>query len=311
MGQSLFIELWQGLNKSMGDNNNANDATEAKRFINYTLRDLSNRYDWEFLRGTKALTASAGSGIYDLNAIAQISATDQSIYVQSSVGSADAGAIVSVFGKQIAASSELNISSDAITIADGVTASGSIQYSHIDSFRKAASTGDITVTTALSGGDTIAIMSASETYIANDIRKINFINDDSNVKRVHPYDVNTYEKGNPNGSNLGNFSGYDLTHESKLNLFNVDAGVALSIFYQRTPRYLINDQDRGEFPEEFAPKIIDACYQGYGLRFRDQADAQIGMQRYESLLDAMVADWKIGKDAPQGRIIPAWFKRRL
>jgi hypothetical protein len=310
MNKALFIEMWSGLRDLMGDNNTATDINDAKRFINWTVRDLAQQYDWEFLRGNKSLTASAGSGVYDLSNIAQISATAQSIYVQTDA-TADDGMTVTIFGKQIGASSQLNISSDPITVVGTATASGGIQYSHIDSIRKAASTGTITVTTALTGGDTIATLSASDTFIANDINKINYITDDSNQKRVHSYDESTYELGNPNGSNLGNYSAYDITHEGQLQLFNVDANVALSIFYQRNPRWLIKDQDRSEFPEIFISKLVNAAYEGYGLRYRDQSDANFGKQRYIELLKDIVADWKNGKDKPVNRVMPGWYKRRL
>jgi|ETNvirnome_2_300_1030623.scaffolds.fasta_scaffold01233_7 hypothetical protein len=308
MSKSLFIEMWAGLRDLMGDNNTPGDINDAKRFINWTIRDLSQQYDWEFLRGTKSLTATGGSGVYDLSDIAQISATAETIYVQTDA-SADDGSIVTIFGKQIAASSTLNISSDPVTIVATATASGSIVYSHIDSIRKAASTGSITVTT--SAGGVISTLAASETYKSNDIRKINYITDDSNQKRVHPYDDSTYELGNPNGSSLGNFSAYDLDHESMLKLFNVDANTVLSIIYQRVPRWLIKDQDRSEYPESFISKIVNASYEGYGLRYRDQQDATLGKQRYLGLLRDIVSDWLVGKDQPVNRIMPAWIKRKL
>ena len=308
MSQSLFIEMWSGLRDLLGDNNTATDINDAKRFINWTIRDLAQQYDWEFLRGNKSLTATAGSGVYDLSNLAQISATAETIYAQTDA-TADDGLVVTIFGKQIAADSVLNISSDPITIVATATASGGIVYSHIDSIRKAASTGNITVTT--SAGGVIATLTDSDTYVSNDINKINYITDDSNQKRVNPYDESTYELGNPNGSNLGNFSAYDLDHEGKLRLFNVDANVALAIIYQRIPRWLIKDQDRSEFPDVFTSKIVNASYEGYGLRYRDQADANFGKQRYLDLLRDIVSDWVTAKDKPVNRIMPAWYKRRL
>lgn len=310
MERSLFIELWIGLRDLLGDNETAQDANDSKRFINWTLRDLSNRYDWEFLRGQKGLTATAGAGLYDLTNIAQISATAQSIFIQTDA-SADDGSIVTIFGKQIAASSALNVSSDPVTLVATATASGAIQYSHLDSIRKAASTGTIIVTSSASGGDIIATLGPTDTYLSNDINKINIITDTSNLKRVHPYDEATFEQGNPDGSNLGNFSAYDINHEGQLQLFNVEASVLLKIFYQRVPRWLIKDQDRSEFPYIMTSKIINASYEGYGLRYRDQEDAQLGKQRYLGLLDDIVSDWKVGKDKPVARVMPIQYRRRL
>lgn len=308
MAKALFIELWAGLRDRLGDNNTPVDINDSKRFINWTMRDLSQKYDWEFLRGTKLLTASAGSSVYDLSDIIQLEGSANTIYIQSDA-TADGGSIVTMYGKQIAASSTLNISSDPITIIGSATATGGITYSHLDSIRKAVSTGTITVTN--SSSEVIATLSPTETYLSNDINKINFITDTSNLKQVRPYDESTYERGNPNGSNLGNFSAYDMDHEGKLRLFNVDTNVALSIIYQRIPRWLINDYDRSEFSEVYNARIINACYEGYGLSYRDQASQEAGKARYDTLLGEIVSDWKIGKDQPVSRVMPTWYKRRL
>lgn len=313
MSKSLFIELWGGLRDLMGDNNTPGDISDAKRFINWTMSDLALEYDWEFLRGQHLLTATAGSGAYSLDSISQLTATANTLYVYSD-DAADEGLTVTIYGKQVAASSQLNISADPITILSGASATpatGAISYSHIDSIRKATSTGTVTVTVGSPTGDTVATLSSTDTYVSNDISKINFITDTTNDKRVHPYDRNTYERGNPDSSNLGNYSAYDMDHEGQIRLFNVDANTALQILYQRIPRWLINDSDRSEFPRIFDQKIINAAYEGYGLRYRDQQDAQIGKQRYKALLEEIVESWKVGKDAPVRKVIPAQYRRQL
>jgi len=310
MSASMFIEIWAGLRDLMSDNNTTVDISDNKRFINWTIRDLAQEYDWEFLRGQKTLVASAGSGVYDLNAITQLTASANTIYVQSD-STADVGSIVTIYGKTVAASSTLDISSDPMTVLSGASATiatGANSYSHIDSIRKNATTGTITVSTAT---ETLATLAPTDTYVSNDLNKINFITDNSSQKRVFPYDTNMYELGNPAGSNLGNYSGYDTDHEGKLRLFNVDANTSLNILYQRIPRWLVNDTDRSEFPEIFNSKIIDSSYQGYGLRYRDQHDADIGKAKYISLLQEIVTNWKTGKDKPVGRVIPQQYKRRL
>lgn len=308
MSKSLFIELWAGLRDLMGDNNTAGDINDAKRFINWTMADLANEYDWEFLRGEQSITATAGSSVYDLSQINQLTATSETLYVFSDA-SADDGSVVTIYGKQIAASSTLNISSDPITIIGTATATGGIAYSHIDSIRKNTTNGSVTVVTSTGGA--VATLTANETYISNDLNKINFVVDTTNDKRIIPYDRSTYERGNPDGSNLGSYSGYDIDHEGKLRLFNVDANTILNVIYQRIPRWLINDSDRSEFPRIFDSKIINAAYEGYGLRYRDQQDAQIGKQRYKALLQDIVESWVSGKDTPRQYVMPSWYKRRI
>ena len=307
----MFIELWQGLRDLMHDNATDQSASDAKRFINWTLKDLSNVYEWEFLRGTLQVTATGGSGLYDLNVIQQLSATAQALYFQIDA-SADAGSVVTVYGKQVPGSNaNVIMTNDAVTMAAGATASGGTTFSHIDHIVKATTSGSVYVTTSASGGDVVAILGANDTYLSNDIQRITKVIDQTASSDVIRYDYNTYQKGNPNDSSLGSIEAYDIDFDQKLRLMNISGTPSILILYQRFPKYLMYDQDRTEFPYQFYNQIIDACYQGYGLRYQDESDAWNGKVRYKELLNQIVSEWLMGRDKKQARVIPSWYKQSI
>lgn len=310
MQQGLFIELWQGVRDLMQDNATTEATRSAKRFINWTLNDLSCAYNWEFLRGSLTLTATGGASTYDLSQISQLTATATTVYAQCA-STADAGTSVFIFGKQIPGSnSNLVISNSEISVATTATASGGNTFSHIDSITRPIGSGNVIITTG--SGSVIATLGPTTTYMSNDISKITRVTDLTNSRSVPLYGYDDYVKGNPNDSNLdSNYPAYDTDYSGYIRFMNISAGDCFQINYQRQPRYLSQDQDRSEFPYFLYQKIIDSSYQGYGLRFQDEADAQIGKARYLDLLDDIVSCWKRGTDQGTSRIMPAWLRRTL
>ncbi len=76
----MYIELWQGLQDLMHENAGTNEIARAKRFINNTIQDFGNAYDWEFLRGQTCITATA-NGLYTVQPINQLDASSY-VYLQ-------------------------------------------------------------------------------------------------------------------------------------------------------------------------------------------------------------------------------------
>lgn len=305
----MFIELWQGLRDLAHENNDSTSVANMKRFINWTLKDLANEYDWEFLRGEINLTATGGSGVYSIDPILQLSATAEAIYGQSDA-TADGGDIIEVFGKSIPGSdADLIYQRDLITLVATATASGGVTFSHIDSIRRVAGDGTILVTN--SSGVVLATLANTDIYVSNDINKVNKLISNTNDKQVKLYDYSTYQKGNPDNSNLGDDSAYDIDHMGQLRLMNVTVNDIFRIIYQREPRYLFNDQDRTEFKTALYPQIIDACYFGYVARYEDEADGTTLKAAYKAKMGQIIDAWLKGKDQRTSRVMPSWQKRRL
>ena len=280
-----------------------------KRFINWTLKDLANEYDWEFLRGEINLTATGGSGVYNLEAILQLSATAETLYAQSDA-TADGGDILEVFGKSIPGSdADLIYQRDLMTLVATATATGGVSFSHIDGIRRVAGDGTILVTN--SEGTVLATLTSTDTYLANDVNKINKVISNSNDKQIKPYDYSTYQKGNPDNSDLGDDGAYDIDYLGQLRLMNVTANDIFRIVYQREPKYLFNDQDRTEFKTSLYPQIIEACYFGYVARYEDESDGTTLKAAYKTKLGQIIDAWLKGKDQRTSRVMPSWQKRRI
>lgn len=309
----MFIELWQGLRDLMHENSGT-DSTDVgivkpKLFINWAINDLACLYDWPFLRGEIQMTATAGSGLYVINPISQLTATAQTLYIYSNA-TADGGGSVIVKGKQIPGSNANYINvTDTVTLIATATATGGVTFSHIDSITRAVGSGTITVVT--STGGSVATIPSSTEYVSNDISKINAVVNQTDKVSIFEYNYSTYQKGNPNGSNLGTDAAYDMDYSGKIRFMNITSGDSVLILYQRTPKYLMDDRDRTEFPNKFYSKIINAAYEGYGLRYEDEGDALQGKMRYQSLLKEIVQDYLIGSNQQTRRILPKQFKRVL
>lgn len=309
----MFISLWQGVRDLMHDNSTTNATDDAKRFINWTIQDLANEYDWEFLRGSLNITASAGAGIYSLQQLDQLTATAETLYAYTDA-TADSGLPVYVYGKQIGASSNLTITADIMSLIGTATATGGMTFSSIDSIRKNTTSGTVTVVT--STGGVIATLSSTDRIKANDIRKINVVVDQNNSELMAAFDYNTYQQGNPNDSGRGTLQAYDIDFDpdyanQSIRLMNVAVGRAALVIYQRIPRYLMRDNDRSEFPEYLYPGIIEAAYEGWGLRYQDEADGSQAKLRYKELLQEIVRTWITGKAQKGARVMPGWYRRHV
>lgn len=309
----MYIQLYDDLRNLMNDNNSSQARLNAKNFINYSLKDIANEYDWEFLRGSTTFTPTA-NGVYDLNPITQLTGLSATIYGIAEV-SADDGKIVNIFGKYInSTTSAYSSYMSAITVSAALTASASQTFSTIDAFTKPATSGAVYITTG--GGNLICTLSADDTYVSNDIRKISAIVDTARDKNVTRYDYNTFVKGSPDESVDSDVLAWDVDYGSKVRVFNLSTSVShtYKVLYQRKNKLLVNDWDRPEFPEYFYPDIIQYAWEAYGKRYQDEADAVNGTQLYmlkKEMINEIIRKWTSGGDRVSQRVLPRGLKRKL
>ena len=309
----MYIQLHDDLRKLMNDNDSAMARLNSKNFINYSLADIANEYDWEFLRGYITFTPTA-NGTYNLNPITQLTGLSATIYGIAEL-SADDGKVINVFGKYInSTTSAYSQVVSAITVSASLTASAAQTYSTIDAFTKIATSGAITITTG--GGNIIATLGATDTYVANDIRKISAVVDTARDKQVIRYDYNKFLKGSPDESVDSDTLAWDVDYGSTVRVMNLNTSVShtYKVSYQRQNRPLINDWDRPLFPEYFYQDIISYAWEVYGKRYQDEADAVNGSQLYmlkKELINEMIRKWVSGGDRVTQRILPRDYKSKL
>lgn len=309
----MYIQLYDDLRKMMNDNESTMARQNAQNFINYSLRDIANEYDWEFLRASATFSPTA-NGLYDLNPITQLTGLSATIYAIAS-STSDDGKLVNVFGKYInTTTSAYSSVLSAITVSASLTASAAQTFSTIDAFTKVATSSSIIITSG--GGNIICTLGANDTYISNDIRKISTVVDTLRDKQVIRYDYNKFVKGSPDESVDSDTLAWDLDYGSKIRVFNLNTSVShtYKVLYQRLNKALVNDWDRPEFPEAFYPDIIMYAWEVYGKRYQDESDAVNGSQLYllkKELINEIIRKWVSGGDRPVQRILPFGYKSKL
>lgn len=309
----MYIQLHDDLRNLMNDNESSQARANAKSFINYALRDIANEYDWEFLRGSTTFSPTA-NGTYNLNPITQLTGLSATIYGIAS-SSSDDGKIVNVFGKYInSTTSAYSSIVSAITVSASLTASAGQSFTVIDAFTKPVTSGSIIITSG--SGNIICTLGANDTYVSNDIRKINAIVNTTNDKNVIRYDYNKFVKGSPDESVDSDVLAWDVDYGSTVRVMNLNttSTPTYKVLYQRQNKPLINDWDKPEFPEYFYPDIIMYAYEVYGKRYQDEADAVNGSQLYllkKELINEIIRKWVSGGDRPSQRILPRGYKSKL
>ena len=186
----------------------------------------------------------------------------------------------------------------------GVSASAG-GYSQLDWFYKSVTNGAVYIT---NGTTIIATLGATDTYVSNDIKKINQVIDPVGNNCLGYIDYATYLKSNPSNAAL-TYTYYDFNGSGKIQIFNAQ-NRALTLLYQRKPRYLVNNYDRTEFPYQMYQDIIDFAYRVYGKRFQDEADAIQDMgvtQLKHQLAGEIIRKWT--PNVKEKRVLPRQFRR--
>ena len=301
----MFIEMWSGLRDLYHDNKTQTSKENSKRFINWSIADIANEYDWEFLRGIKNISVSADAE-YSLDKITQPTTSADLYFIASA--SADNGVQLTIGG------SIINNALDTITyklanvdVSAGVSASSS-SWSNIDYVIKPVTQGTIFIT---NGTSIIATLDPSDTYVANNTRKINKVVDPTNNRIVEPIDWSTQLEGSPDGSTI--LQGYDFVGNSKVRFFGA-SGNTYSLIYQMRPRWLVNNYDVTEFPRELYQDVIQYAYRIYGKQFQDEA-TQVGDTMIDDLKKVLIGNiirkWTSSSEKINKRVLPRGFTRAV
>lgn len=299
----MYVELYRGLLDYYHDNTSTTDINNAKLFINWSIEDIANGYDWPFLRGTRDISVSA-DGIYSLNAFSQLTASANIYAVAQS--SADNGLVVQCHGKYASGDTYYNVSNN-LNCSASVTASGSNFFNSIDHFIKPITTGSVVITT---GTNILLTLGATDTCVANDVKKITAIADAANNHQAVEFNYSNQLQANPNASTSGNIGGYDIDYNNQIRFYNVNSARSYTVLYQRNPKYLSQNTDISEFPRWFYQDIVDYAHKVYGLRFQDEADAWNGIQMKPMLLQEIIRKHtNMANSSP--RVVPAQFARRV
>jgi len=281
-----------------------------KLLVNDTLKDLANEYDWECLRKEVDYTLTAADQSISLNEIYDLTGA-YTCYAQSTL-TADAGGVIQIRGTRINSDGSYDITADSITLTT-VTATGGISFSHIDSIRKASTTGTVTITN--SSAATIATLHAADTELnSRDVLRITGVYDTTNDAEIPMMDRNTALKGSPNFTSATSHNSYYDIDANNLKLMNIATATAIKVVYLAVPRTLVLSTDIPEFPRFLWPKIVDACMYGYGLRYEDENDATWGMTNYKLKLQEIVEAWTMGRGqrtSGRPRVLPVRYKRGI
>jgi hypothetical protein len=300
----MYIQLWTGLRDLYHDNKTTTSMDNAKRFINWSLRDIGNEYDWEFLRDEVQVTPTADIE-YNLNRITQPTGCSANIFGIASAA-ADNGTIAQVYGAVV--NNVLNTiayQSTNLELSAAVSASGTV--SDIQYISKPETTGTVYFS---DGTRIIATMSPNETYISNDIRKVNKVVDVNGNTVVTQIDWATQADGSPDGTTV--LQGYDFVGSSRIRFFG--ARGTYNIIYQKKPRWLINNTDRTEFPEELHQDIVQYAYRVYGKQYQDEA-TQVPDQQIDDLKKMLIGNiirkWSNSGDKKNIRVTPRGYARAV
>jgi hypothetical protein len=305
----MFIHLWQELRDKLHENNDSTTQAKCKQILNDTLKDLANEYDWEFLTSDYSFTTTATSDGYSVDPIPDLSAA-YTLYAQATPLSAGSG-VITILGTRINADGSYDLTSDSISLIATATASGGISFSHIDAIRSTGVAGTVSITN--SSAAVLATLSSTD-------REINYkpllrptgIFDVTKSQEIRYVDVKTALKGDPTGQFLGQ-SEYWTQEGDLFYLANVLVNTDVLMFYQKIPRTMILPTDTTEFPRNLWPKIVEAAYWGYGLRYEDEADAVQGMANYRGKLQECVDAWVSSRgnsSIGRSRVMPARVRRR-
>lgn len=311
----MFIELWSPLQTKLHENNSEDSIVLCKRLINDTLQDLSNKFTFEFLTDMKSYTTTADDQMVILDGNTPYNLDASAIMYAYCTATGDSGTLLTINGKRINSDNTFDITAESLTLCTTATATGAIGWSHIDSFIRTGTVGDVVVIN--SAGTELLRIDNDVKVSKEDIGKITAIVNIVSGKEVVEVDPAMILKGGLSISSgtLGintTTPAYALL-QNGIGLAGVGASSTLLITYQKTPRVLNQNIDSTEFPRQLWPKIIEAAFLN-GLRHEDEADGQYGMEKYNSKLEEIVSDWVMGRGQStigRPRVMPAGVKRRI
>ena len=276
---SLYYDLAVQLNDTASDN-----LVNTKVWINWTLRDLCNMYEFPELYKTITTTGSS----YDFDRVKKLTANS---VVSLFSDSASDTQVATIYGSTISSGAR-TYSTEDVTLTGVTTASGATSFSFVDRIEFAS---------ALNGNVSISAQSGvlkgsaliGETEIGNDRKRIIKVDSSGDLR---PMSLADRKLKWTNDSSI-NQKVYTESG-SKIDLFSTGGG-SVDITYLKKHPYLINDYDESPiiaFGGVEESDIIEAAQLGWGLRFEDEQDGVIGKQRYKTKLMEIIGDIAYGGD---------------
>lgn len=277
-----FFDLYYDLAVQLNDT--ADDAlANTKVWINWTLRDLCNMYDFPQLYKTITITGSS----YDFKRLQPL--TSASAVSLFSDNSADTGITATVYGYQLSLGDRTYITEN-IALNGTATASGSSSFSHIERIELGGTTtGNISI--SAQSGKLKGTMLPAETVIANDYKRIVKVDASGDVM---PMEYADRKLKWTNDSSIDE-KVYTVAGTT-INLYGV-SGSKTIVYLTRHP-WLINDLDTSPIIDMGIEDsdLVEAARLGWGLRFEDEADGVMGKQMYKQKLSEIIGEIVFGGD---------------
>jgi len=273
----LYFDLAEELNDTATDN-----LTRTKKWINYTLKDLCNMYEFPALYDTATITGTS----YDFDRLSPLT-TAATVDLFSS--SASDTQVATVYGSIINSGTRTYQSED-VTLTGATTASTTNNFNFIERIELAsAAVGQISVASnsALKG-----VVEIGETKIANDFKRIIKVDASGDVQPMSLADRKLiWTNDSSINRKTYNMSGSTVTFYG--------TSTSRETTYLKKHPLLINDYDESPIiayggVEE--SDIVEAARLGWGLRFEDEQDGTMGKQMYKQKLAEIIAELTYGGD---------------
>lgn len=264
----MYYNLAENLNDTADDN-----LTRCKQWINYTLRDLANMYQFEEL--IESITTTASS--YDFKRLKNIKTASTLHLISDATAEATTA---QVYGYYLNSTTRTYYCEN-IVLTGTATANSTYSYNVIDRIELiSACAGNITIA---NGTQDIGTLLPGETKIANDYsRVVKVDNQNGDVTPIADRDRLLKYPGNTNFDAM-----YYTLRGSDIYFYGVTSEVTI-YKYCKHP-WLINDYDTSPlFIEE--SDIVEAASLGWGLRFEDEADGTTGKQLYKAKLAEIIGN---------------------
>jgi len=269
----MYYDLADQLNDTADDN-----LIRTKKWVNWTLRDLVNMFNFPELQQTVTTTADA----YNFNRILPIKTASTITFVSND--SSDTAVTATVYGYNLSAKTR-TLQSENVALNGTATASTTSNFAFIDRIELAETLGDVTVS---NGTGVISTILAGETVVGNDFKNIIKIDQNADVKPISTEDRLLQFPGDTN------FAGKYYTQTGKTVQFYNATG-AKTIVYQRKHPWMINDYEEvALFIEE--SDIVDAAWMGWGLRFEDEQGADNWKALYKRKLEEIIGNYNTPSD---------------
>ena len=277
-----FYDLYYDLAVQLNDTE-ADNLVNTKVWVNWTLRDLANMYEFPQLYKTVTTTGSS----YDFDRVKKI--TTGSVISLFSDDASDIQ-VATVYGYEIS-SGKRTYKTEDVTLTGLTTASGAETFSFIDRIELASAlSGNLTVADA---SRTLATGIIGEEQIGNDFKRVIKVNSSGDVK---PMTLADRKLQFPNDSSI-NTKIY-TANGSGIDIFGTVGGAVSIVYLQKHP-YLINDYDESPIiayggVEE--SDIVECARLGWGVRYEDEQDGVLGKQSYKAKLMEIITEIIPGGD---------------